>query len=74
MILAMEIVWFVSFWCCSMSFAKKLLSLIKECKGFNGGQHEKISIGFRTDEVCWFLVKFLSFFLLGDVCYIDECT
>jgi hypothetical protein len=24
--------------------------------------------------VCWFLVKFLSFFLLGDVCYIDECT
>jgi hypothetical protein len=57
-----------------MFFAIFLLSLIKEHKGFTGGQHEKISIGFRTDEVCWFLVKFFSYFLLGDVCYIDECT
>jgi hypothetical protein len=56
MILAMEIVWFIGFWCCSMSFAIYLLSLIKERKGFIGGQHEKISIDFRSDEVCWFLV------------------
>jgi hypothetical protein len=57
-----------------MSFAIYLLSLIKERKGFSRGQHEKISIGFRIDEMRWFLVKFLSFFLLGDVCYRDECT
>ncbi len=37
MILEMEIVWFIGFWCCNVSFAIYLLESMKECKGFTRG-------------------------------------
>lgn len=46
MILAMEIVWFIGFWCYGMSFDIYLSSFMKECKGFTRGWHEKLTIGF----------------------------
>jgi hypothetical protein len=45
-ILAMEIVWFIGFWSWDMFIVINLLSTMKKHKGFFGGCHEKISIGF----------------------------
>jgi hypothetical protein len=63
MILGVGIVWFISFWCCGMSFAIYSSSLMKECKEFNGGRYEKINIGFQNDE--GMLVFGFDFFLFA---------
>jgi hypothetical protein len=46
MILAVKIVWVIGFWNYDVFITINLLSIMKERKGFTGGWHEKINIGF----------------------------
>jgi hypothetical protein len=71
MILEMEIVWFISFWSCDVFAAINLSSTTKECKGFIGGWHEKISISFWTERGAF---CFGLWFLFVKPCFKDECS
>lgn len=54
MILAMEIVWFIGFWCYGVSFAIYLSSFMKEDSLED--DMKNLLLVFRLKKACWFLV------------------
>ncbi len=70
MILAMEIVWFIGFWCYGMSFAIYLSSFMKDSLE---DDMENLLLVFGLNKACWFLVWFF-FFCLAMLVSKDECS